>query len=187
MNSPLLPYPPAPGIDTARATAAELDTLTDLARQRGALTITIGAGRTPAAAATADAFAERWRQLGGQIAATITWPETAASWLRQATRFADTHPDLWVMTGPALGWAQMTRRLLWSTTWTPRRTLVTAAAAAPSALELVGTHHLDGLTGVYADGTAWSILDGLPRLLPRSVYRSAPNEFENSNLTSRRA
>ena len=59
-------------------------------------------------------FARRWQATGGAIVCAVTWPESAASWLRQATRFAAGGPDLWVMAGPATGWAQMTRRLLWS-------------------------------------------------------------------------
>jgi hypothetical protein len=72
----------------------------------------------------AGGFARRFQATGGIIICTVTWPESAASWLRQAARFAAADPDLWVMAGPATGWAQMTRRLLWSTPWRPQRLIL---------------------------------------------------------------
>jgi hypothetical protein len=98
------------------------------------------------------------------IICTITWPETAASWLRQATRFAAADPDLWVMAGPATGWAQMTRRLLWSTSWRPDRTLAFASLGTAPVISLVGAHNLPGLTGATTDGSTWQVSDRLLRL-----------------------
>jgi hypothetical protein len=101
----------------------------------------------------------------GQISQTlafldvVAWPEEAASWLRPAGRFASGEPDLWVMTGAAPGWAQMTRRLLWSTPWQPRRTLALGDHLARAAGTLVGIHNVEGLTGTTATGT-WAIRDG---------------------------
>ena len=94
----------------------------------------------------------------------VTWPEEAASWLRQATRFADAEPDLWVMAGPPRGWAQMTRRLLWSTAWQPGRTIAFAALGTQCAIGLVGAHNLHGLAGVTADGGTWTVCNGTIRL-----------------------
>jgi hypothetical protein len=83
---------------------------------------------------------------GGLVLATVTWPETAASWLRQARRFATPEPDLWVVSATPASWAGMTRRLLLSTSWSPHRTV------AASALE---GFPLPGLRGARADGTTW--------------------------------
>jgi hypothetical protein len=83
---------------------------------------------------------------GGLVLATVTWPETAASWLRQARRFAAPEPDAWVVAATPAGWAGMTRRLLLSTSWSPHRTIAT------SALEGFA---LPGLRGARADGTTW--------------------------------
>ena len=167
MTSPLLPATPPPatppagtaptGTVEAGATEAELAAIIELARARGARTITIGSGRTPAATATADAIVTCWTRSGGSVRDMVTWPETAASWLRQASRFCRHDTDLWVMTGPATGWAQMTRRLLWSTSWRPDRTLATAAIGTAHALRLVGPQHVEGLAGAAADGTTWSV------------------------------
>ena len=158
LTSPLLARPPRLGPDTA-VTDLEVAALIALATARGARVIAVGSGRTPAALAASDAITHAWRAAGGTVAATVTWPETAASWLRQAQRFAEAPADLWVMTGPETGWAQMTRRLLWSTPWNPARTLATAAIGRQSALALVGARHLPGLSGAGADGTSWTVAD----------------------------
>ena len=50
------------------------------------------------------------------------------------------------MAGPATGWAQMTRRLLWSTTWRPERTIAFAAIGTRHVTGLVGAHNLTGLS-----------------------------------------
>ncbi|WP_228000444.1 hypothetical protein [Nocardia australiensis] len=161
-ESPLLHRAPRTADDVA-ATDVEIAAIIAVARARGAHTLTLGSGRNPAAITTMAAVAAEWERGGRHIADHVTWPETAASWLRQARRFTATTPDLWVMTGPRLGWAQMTRRLLWSTTWTPRDTLVPAEIADPAALALVGTAYLNGLTGVDTDGSTWTVADGLLR------------------------
>ena len=46
-----------------------------------------------AATAAASAFARRWEDQGRIVLDVVTWPEEAASWLRQATRFAAANPD----------------------------------------------------------------------------------------------
>jgi len=159
--SPLLPPGTAGNVAEAEATSAELSRMTELALSRGARTIAIGRGKSPAAArATAD-FSSRWETTGGCIIRTVTWPESAASWLRHATRYAAADPDLWVMAGPAVGWAQMTRRLLWSTPWRPERTIAFAVIGARHVIGLVGAHNLPGLTGATAEGGSWLVSDGL--------------------------
>jgi len=163
-ESPLLtPGQSGPGPDT-EATAAELDRMAQLALGRGARTVAFGRGNSPATASAIDNFTRRWEAAGGIVICTVTWPESAASWLRQATRFAAADPDLWVMAGPATGWAQMTRRLLWSTPWRPERTLAFAALGTREVISLVGAHNLPGLTGPTAAGGTWHITGGLLRL-----------------------
>ncbi|GAA2350044.1 hypothetical protein [Dactylosporangium salmoneum] len=139
------------------ATEAEVEAITALARARGATRLAIGSGRADDDLTAVRAVATRWEALGGEIVSTLTWPETAASWLRQATRFAAADPDLWIMTGSPVGWAQMTRRLLWSTSWRPARTVLTAALSGRAALDLVGLVNLNGITGVTESGDTWQI------------------------------
>ncbi|MFF3573740.1 hypothetical protein [Nocardia jiangxiensis] len=152
--------------DVRAATDAEVGAIIAVARARDARILTLGSGRAPAAIASMAAVAAEWERGGGRIAGHVTWPENAASWLRQARRFTATAPDLWVMTGPRLGWAQMTRRLLWSTPWSASTTIVTAEIADPAAMALVGTAYLEGLTGVDSDGSVWTVTDGLLRHQP---------------------
>ena len=159
LTSPLLTTAPDHNADVA-ATDAELATIVRLARERGAQDIVIGSGRTQRAIATSSAVAAAWESAGGRTLDTITWPETGASWLRHASRFAAPDPDQWVMIGPTTGWAQMTRRLLWSTGWAPARTLATAAIGDLRALALVGLQNLDGMAGAQADGTSWLVTSG---------------------------
>ena len=140
-------------------TDAELSRVIELATYRGARCIAIGHGRSTATAQAMATFARRWEGSGGTVQDVVTWPEEAASWLRQATRFARAAPDLWVMAGAPRGWAQMTRRLLWSTPWLPSRTLAFAALGTQHAIELVGAHNLPGLAGATADGGDWTIRD----------------------------
>jgi hypothetical protein len=164
-GSPLLPPSRASHvaehIAEAEATDAELTRLTELALGRGARAIALGRGNSPAAARATASLARRWEAAGGTVVRTVTWPESAASWLRQATRFAAADPDLWVMAGPAAGWAQMTRRLLWSTPWRPERTLAFATLGTRPVISLVGAHNLPGLTGPTATGGTWQITDGI--------------------------
>jgi hypothetical protein len=168
LTSPLLARPVTHDSDLI-ATEAEVKALLRLARTRGARDITIGAGRTARSVETARAVGSAWNRSGGQTLGTVTWAETGASWLRPASRFAAAEPDLWIMTGPATGWAQMTRRLLWSTRWRPDRTLATAGIGDPRTLGLVGLDNLDGLAGANADGASWRVTDG-------ALIRVAPAE-----------
>jgi hypothetical protein len=71
------------------------------------------------------------------------------------------------MAGNPRGWAQMTRRLLWSTPWQPGRTLVFAALGTQRAIGLVGAHNLHGLAGTTADGGTWTVRDGSVQADPR--------------------
>ena len=165
--SPLLPPGIAGRMAETEATDAELSRMTELALSRGARAVAIGTGRSPAAAKAAAGFAGCFQATGGIIICTVTWPESAASWLRQATRFAAADPDLWVMAGPATGWAQMTRRLLWSTPWRPERTIAFAAIGTRQVIGLVGAHNVPGLTGGTADGGSWQVRGGIIQVTPR--------------------
>ncbi|MFJ5726214.1 hypothetical protein [Streptomyces sp. NPDC093149] len=158
LTSPLLKRSASHDTDL-RVTAAEAEAIVRLARARRAQSVAIGSGRTPHARESAHLIESAWDRAGGATLATITWPETGASWLRHASRFAAANPDLWVMTGPPTGWAQMTRRLLWSTPWRPERTLATAAIGDPRTLALVGLINLNGLAGTTAHGTTWLVED----------------------------
>jgi hypothetical protein len=120
-------------------TSLELDALLGLlGRARHIVIGTDSSSRTEG-----EQIAAAW---GGDLLATVTWPETAASWLRQARRFATPEPDAWVVSASPASWAGMSRRLLRSTSWSPHRTFATSALAG---------FPLPGLRGARANGTTW--------------------------------
>ena len=168
-SSPRLPTGLARDVAGPGPTGAELRRVTELALHRGARSVAIGSGRSAAATAAVTEFADRWEAGGGTVLSVVTWREEAASWLRQATRLAAADPDLWIMAGPPRGWAQMTRRLLWSTPWQPGQTLAFAALGTNRAIGLVGAHNLHGLAGATADGGTWTVCDGNVRVWPPFV------------------
>ncbi|MBE8523876.1 hypothetical protein ILP97_41425 [Amycolatopsis sp. H6(2020)] len=120
-------------------TARELEALLDLIGPARHIVI----GTDTSSRADGEQIAAAW---GGVVLATVTWPETAASWLRQARRFAAPEPDAWVVSATPAGWAGMARRLQLSTSWSPHRTFATSAPAG---------YPIAGLRGVHADGTTW--------------------------------
>lgn len=143
----------------AAHTTAEVTVLVDLltGHRPRIETVTVGHGRDAASTAAARFFAHTWLARGGQILTVVTWPEEAASWLRQAARFAAGDPDAWVVAGAALGWAQMSRRLRHSTTWDPARTFAFASIGTAETVRLAGPGTLDGMRGAAADGGTWRI------------------------------
>ncbi|WP_157248075.1 hypothetical protein [Nonomuraea typhae] len=90
--------------------------------------VTVGHGRDPGSVAAARRFAAQWEAAGGVVADVVDWPEQAASWLRQATRFTAAAPDAWVVLAPPEGWAGMRSRLHDNPAWDPSRTLTTPPA-----------------------------------------------------------
>jgi len=103
LTSPLLRGRAAAGDDPG-LTDAETTGLIRLAAARGARAISIGSGREARVARSAQSLADAWRQRGGEVAIELIWPETAASWLRQATRYAAADAEAWIMLGPRQGW-----------------------------------------------------------------------------------
>jgi hypothetical protein len=97
--SPRLPSGLACQVAGSGPNGAELSRMTELALRRGARGLAIGRGRSVATATAVTAFARRWEDSGGTVLCVVTWPEEAASWLRQATRYAAADPDLWIMAG----------------------------------------------------------------------------------------
>ncbi|MEV0159743.1 hypothetical protein [Nonomuraea fuscirosea] len=130
--------------------AVELARVVELVLRQGARTVVVGHGRD--ARPAAEAFARTWE---GTVLAVVSWPERAASWLRQARRFTAGEPDAWVVAGAPLGWAGMSERLRRSTDWDPARTYGFAATARAVALAPPGT--LEGMRGADHDGNAWQI------------------------------
>lgn len=96
----------------------------------------------------------------------VSWPEEAASWLRQAHQLVTPGPDLWILGGASVGLAQMVTRLAWSTTWQSHRTLTIGAAATSEAMRLAGGHPFEGMRGADPDGALWQVRDSRLQPLP---------------------
>lgn len=146
---------PAP----APHTEAELTALISLLTRPKARieTVTIGHSRDTASRAAAEAFAAAWTARGGTVLTTVSWPETAASWLRPAQRLTAQLPDAWVVAAAPLGLAQLARRLRRSTDWDPARTYAFASLQDSRVAALAGDDVLHGLRGVTADGATWDV------------------------------
>lgn len=140
----------------------EAQALVRLALASGAGQVTVGHGRDPVSRDNARMFVRAWQQEGGQVLGVVSWPEVAASWLRQARRLTVPEPDLWVMGGPPAGFSQVVHRLTCSTSWSPQRTLAWGPESVAVSLLLVGPQALEGVRGV--DGVeAWVVHGGVMR------------------------
>lgn len=156
------------------ATEAEVDALVDLAHRLGVRSVVIGHGRDDVSRQNAARFAARWEAGDGEVLVRVSWPEEAASWLRQARRLTSPEPDLWVLGGAAAGLAQVTRRLAWSTLWRPRRTLALGSSTVRETLRLAGARVLAGMRGAHPDGALWQIRDDdMGYLHPAEIERSS--------------
>ncbi|MFI7094379.1 hypothetical protein [Streptomyces lydicus] len=174
--SPLVPHDaasaygggalPAPTPHTDAELTALLGLLTAARPRIG--TVVVGHSRDAASRASAAAFVAAWSAAEERtVLATVDWPETAASWLRPAKRFAGWEPDAWVVAAAPLGWAQMSRRLRQDTTWDPARTYGFAALGDSRLPALTGAAVLQGMCGVTAAGEVWTFDRGwLVRHLP---------------------
>jgi hypothetical protein len=115
------------------------------------VTLVIGSARDPVSRANAALLAAAWP---GEVLDTVSWPEAAASWLRQARRLTAPSPDAWLVTGTPAGWIGMGRRLAHSTGWSAWRTAASSGLADPAVLS---DTTFAGLRGAHADGRTWEI------------------------------
>jgi hypothetical protein len=139
-------------------TKAELDALIGLLHAARATTISIGHGRHGASIAAATAIADAWP---GTVLATVDWPATAASWLRQARRLVRSEPDAWVIADTPAGCARLVARLVEQPGWTPTRTFGAASLGNPELAELSDLDLLTGMSGATATGGTWRIDHGV--------------------------
>ncbi|MFC8230146.1 ABC transporter substrate-binding protein [Streptomyces sp. NPDC057287] len=147
---------PNPAPHTEEELAALVSLLLRKAKH-GTGTVAVGHSRDAASRAAAGAFAATWRARGGTVLATVDWPETAASWLRPATRLTAEPPDAWVMAAALPGFVQLARRLRHSTEWDPARTCAFASLQDPRLPGLAGPGAVDGLSGATAEGGTWEV------------------------------
>ncbi|OIJ97051.1 hypothetical protein [Streptomyces monashensis] len=104
-TSPLVPAAAAAAYGGLPAPSAhtkpELDALIVLLTRAGFRieSVAVGHARYAESRAAAAAFSTAWQARGGQVLATLDWPETSASWLRPARRLTAQRPDAWVVVG----------------------------------------------------------------------------------------
>lgn len=84
---------------------------------------------------------------------------SALALLAGATLTAQT-PDLWILTGPSAGLAQMLRRLAVSTDWRAESTPLLDVVVAADAVRLAGPDASEGLRGVDGEGWRWVAHEG---------------------------
>jgi hypothetical protein len=139
--------------------AAEVDTIIRLVTELRPrpVSVVVGTAADPLSRANGDRLGAAWTARGGVVLDTVSWPERAASWLRPARRFAGPGPDAWLVAATPAGWVGLGRRLAYSTDWSARRTVATAALADSVLIAAGGPDTFDGLRGAYTDGGSWEI------------------------------
>ncbi|MFI8007632.1 hypothetical protein [Streptomyces sp. NPDC086010] len=148
--------PESPGPHTEAELAALIGMLQSGPESRFE-SVAVGRSRDAASRAAADAFTDAWRARGGTVLAVVDWPETAASWLRPATRLTAGPPDAWVVAAALPGFARLAVRLRGSTAWDPSRTFAFASLQDSRLPVLAGPDTVHGLRGATAAGGTWDI------------------------------
>jgi hypothetical protein len=150
MNAQHLVQPSTPGLQS------ELDTVLRLLRGLRPGVVNVGHGRDDTSIARATAFAEAWAETGGTVGAIVSWPPSAASWLRHARRLS-ADADTWVVADTATGWAGIGPRLADTDLWRADRTVAFPGLDDPSLTRLAAT---EGLRGASTDGGTWHHVHG---------------------------
>jgi hypothetical protein len=125
------------------------------------LLVNVGHGRDPVAAACAARFVRAWEAEGYEVGSVVSWPPTAASYLRAACRLAAGTPDAWVVADSPEGWAPVAERLAAVGTWLPARTVGFSMLAVPRLAGLTGAAATEGLSGSLRDGRTWTFRRGV--------------------------
>lgn len=93
--------------------------------------LNIGHGRDPESIARAETLGCAWSDRGGMVGRTVSWPPTAASWLRPATRLAG-DADAWLVIDRPEGWRDIGPRLWATDSWTATRTVLWLTGLKPN-------------------------------------------------------
>ena len=133
--------------------SAELAKVVALLRELDATLVNVGHGRGDRSVAQAEEFIRFWCDSGGELGAVVSWPNTAASWLRPACRFAAGAPDAWVVAAEPQEWCGFGPRLVATGSWRPGRTVAFSGLAGLST-------GIDGVRGATEDGAGWMFFDG---------------------------
>jgi hypothetical protein len=86
----------------------------------------VGHARDHKSSVLAAACVDAWTDRGGEITAVVSWPDEAASGLRQAQALTAGAPDAWLIAGPIASLRRVCDRLARRADWDPARTVVFA-------------------------------------------------------------
>jgi hypothetical protein len=148
MNAQHLAQPSTPQLQR------ELDTVLRLVRGLRPGVVNVGHGRDDTSITRVAAFAEAWTETGGTVGAIVSWPASAASWLRQARQLS-ADADTWVVADTPTGWAGIGPRLAETGLWRADRTVAFPGLDDPSLARLAGPAATEGLHGASTDGGTW--------------------------------
>jgi hypothetical protein len=148
-----------PGVHAPASLGTELTAVLALVRRLQPGTVNVGHGRDPGSSARGRAFADAWAGLGGDLGVVVSWPASAASWLRQARRLS-AGADTWVVADTPGGWAGIGPRLAATGLWRADRTVAFPGLDDPALCRVAGLVATDGLRGVSADGRTWQFANG---------------------------
>lgn len=104
------------------------------------------------------------RPEGGSVLRTVDWPETAASWLRPAQRFARPVPGNWVVLGDFASWLPMSQRLAAQPGWDAAKTFALFSNDAQLLAHSGWPAALEGLRGLLTTGSRWEVAGGKCRV-----------------------
>jgi len=146
---------------------AEVAGVVALVRSSGARLVNVGHGRDRASVRRARRFLRVWLdggvETGAEVGEVVSWPATAASWLRPARRLASGAPDAWVVADQADAWAKLCVRLA-ATAWRADRTFCFPGLDQPKLVSQIGADLVEGMRGI-GDGGRWAIVAGELRRL----------------------
>ncbi|WP_249123940.1 hypothetical protein [Saccharopolyspora erythraea] len=141
-------------------TGVEVAKVVELLRELEATLVNVGHGRDVGSDERAARFVRAWSAVGGEIGAVVSWPASAASWLKPACRLVSGAPDAWVVADEPTGWTGFCRRLAAVGGWRPDRTVAFSGLTDPLLPAAVGAGATEGMRGAASDGTGWMFADG---------------------------
>ncbi|WP_051343372.1 hypothetical protein [Pseudonocardia spinosispora] len=109
----------------------DLETALRLVAELEPSVLNIGHGRDPESVARAETLGRAWSDRGGVVGRIVSWPATAASWLRPASRLAG-DADAWLIADRPDGWRDIAPRLAATDSWDAARTVLWLTALQPT-------------------------------------------------------
>jgi len=136
--------------------------------------LSIGHNREETNINIAACIANKWietqnwvRSEGGYILNVVDWPESAASWLRQAKQLNQDNPDAWVIISSFKSAMQILQRLSAEKNWIPERTFCLFSSNCEMMNKITPWAGLNGLKGLLTNGRRWIIEEEKLIIIPK--------------------